>query len=83
MSPALGNAEPAVELLLVDGLDGCECHDVKSCRCIVALKEAASLRSFDIVVNVDPVECVTVVTRPCIRMSHAVLYDFKMAWHSI
>lgn len=53
-SPAVGNAELlGVELSLAEGLRGCECHDVKSCRCIVALKEAASFRSFDIVVNSD------------------------------
>ena len=46
-SPAVGSTATGVELLFEESR--CECHDVKSCRCIVALKAAASLLSFDIV----------------------------------
>jgi hypothetical protein len=45
--PAVGSPATGVGLLLEESRR--ECHDVKSCRCIVALKAAASLLSFDIV----------------------------------
>lgn len=49
---ALAKPGFGAELPLVEDL---ECHDVKSCRCIVALKAAASFKSFDIVVRVKDV----------------------------
>jgi len=52
-SPAVGKTALGVELSPADGFRGCECHDAKSCRCIVALKEAASFKSFDIAVKGD------------------------------
>lgn len=56
----MGKTALGVELSLADGFRGCECHDAKSCRCIVALKEAASFKSFDIVVVPEYSSSVTV-----------------------